>query len=196
MGDDLLPAARAFEELMPAVQAFSEATGALGPVQELTAWATDLIRYRRAPYQAKLLMSAAKKIRASGLPPTAVEDKLLRAVLEDGPMEDDADMQERWANLLANASTGSTVVRAAFPRILSELEPHEAWILDKALEAASRKQIDGVAVEADYVVMDNLARLGLALEGETSTIVMHVKLTSLGKAFVQACRTPSPAEAS
>lgn len=115
---DLLPPAKAIEELEPAVQAFAEATGAFGPVREFTAWATDLIRYRRAPHQAKLLMRAAEKIKASGLPPSAVEDKLLRAVLEDGAVEDDEGMQERWANLLANASTNRARVRAAFPAML------------------------------------------------------------------------------
>jgi hypothetical protein len=102
VSDELVPVVKAIEELEPAVEAFAEATGLLGPVRELTAWATDLIRYRRAPHQAKLLIRAAEKIKASGLPSSAVSDRLLRAVLEDGAMEDDEAMQERWANLLAN----------------------------------------------------------------------------------------------
>jgi hypothetical protein len=65
MGDELVPAARAIEELEPAVRAFAQATGVLGPVREFAVWATDLIRDRRAPYQARLLMRAAEKIRAS-----------------------------------------------------------------------------------------------------------------------------------
>lgn len=71
-------------------------------------------------------MAAAEKVRASGLSPSAVSDKLLRAVLEDGATEDDPAMQDRWANLLANAGTGSADIRAAFPKMLSELEPVEA----------------------------------------------------------------------
>lgn len=137
MSDELVPVAQAIQEVEPAVQAFAEATGVLGPVQELAAWATDLIHYRRAPYQARLLMGAAEKIRESGLPPSAVPDKLLRAVLEDGPMEDDEDMQDRWANLLANAGIGLASVRAAFPKILSELEPSEATALDILVDKTS-----------------------------------------------------------
>jgi hypothetical protein len=133
--DDLLPAIKAAEELEPAVQAFAEAAGLFGPVREFALRATDLIRYRRAPHQAKLLMRAAEKIKASGLPPSAVEDRLLRAVLEDGAMEDDEDMQERWANLLANASIGAANMKAAFPTILAELDPRDAQLLDAVFVA-------------------------------------------------------------
>ena len=51
-------------------------------------------------------MRAAEKIRATGLPTNAVEDRLLRAVLEEGGFVDDETMRERWAQLLANAATG------------------------------------------------------------------------------------------
>jgi len=210
MSDDLLPAAKAIEELEPAVQAFAEATGVLGPVRELAAWATDLIRYRRAPYQAKLLMRAAEQIEASGLPSAAVEDKFLRAVLEDGPMENDESMQARWASLLANAGTReSTRVRAAFPTILSELEPNEAAALDiladQTNDAAFRVARFSIAecVDAglDTAGIENVDRLQLldllrtmpntigSISDETANIV-GARFTDFGWQFVQACRAP------
>jgi Abortive infection alpha len=196
MGDDLIPAGKAIEELEPAVQAFAEATGVLGPVREFAAWATDLIRDRRAPYQARLLMSAAKKIRESGLPPSAVPDKLLRAVLEDGPMEDDEDMQDRWANLLANAGTSSVAeVRAAFPTILSELEPDEAAILDKVVKNDFSLPLKSRLDDADFVALANLERLGLVRYDHTPPLgIVEVYLNPLGWAFLQACRAPRPAD--
>jgi len=189
---DLLPSAKAIEELEPAVQAFAEATGALGPVRELAAWATDLIRYRRAPYQAKLLMRAAEKIKASGLPPSAVEDRLLRAVLEDGAMEDDEGMQERWANLLANASTGSANVRAAFPRMLSELDPADALLLDTVYTAFGQPSRSlRIGPEEDFAALGNLRRLGLLrYTFDTKLNLGEVFIESLGWAFVQACQEP------
>jgi hypothetical protein len=211
MSDDVVPVAKAIQEVEPAVQAFAEATGVLGPVQELAAWATDLIRYRRAPYQARLLMSAAEKIRESGLPPRAVEDKLLRAVLEDGPMEDDEDMQDRWANLLANAGTGLASVRVAFPKILSELEPVEASAVDMLVEETSFQtfraeryslhDLENTAIRIDG--LDNLVRLGLLRYTRTmptttgeiddrSATTTGAMLTDLGWEFVQACRAPRP----
>jgi hypothetical protein len=190
--DDLLPAIKAAEELEPAVQAFAEAAGLFGPVREFALWATDLIRYRRAPHQAKLLMRAAEKIKASGLPPSAVEDRLLRAVLEDGAMEDDEDMQERWANLLANASTGAANVKAAFPTILAELDPRDAQLLDAvfvAFDQPSRSlRIDHTA---DASALGNLRRLGLVRSTfETKLDAGEAFIEPFGWDFVRACRDP------
>jgi hypothetical protein len=214
MSDDLVLATKAVEELEPAVQAFAEATGALGPVREFAAWATDLIRYRRAPHQARLLMRAAEKIKASGLPPSAIEDKLLRAVLEDGPMEDDEQMQERWANLLANAgTTDAGTIKIAFPKILSELEPAEASLLDTLANRTSDEafRITKFTPQecrewgADQANLDNLNRVGLihyvrtmpttvgSISDEGATIIA-VRFTELGWAFVQACRPPRGAD--
>jgi abortive infection alpha-like protein len=213
---DLLPAIKALEELEPAVEAFARATGVAGPARELAAWATDLIRYRRAPYQARLLMRAAAKIRASGLPPTAVEDKLLRAVLQDGPMEDDKDMQERWANLLANAAVRTAEVRIMFPRILSELSAGEASIIDRLAslafddhdkdlneavhelrlnEGIPAASLGGPGLAAVELSLDNLERLGLirfdvSLYPAGREVQAHVYLTYLGWRFVRACREP------
>lgn len=194
MTDDLLPTIKAAEELEPALQAFAEATGLLGPVRELALWATDLIRYR--PYQARLLMRAAEKIKASRLPPSAVEDKLLRAALEDGGMEDDEDMQERWANLLANAGTGAATVKAAFPTILAELDPLDAQLLDAvfvALDQPSRSlRIDHTT---DTSALGNLRRLGLVRSTfETKLNAGEVFIEPFGWEFVRACRDPQTGE--
>ena len=209
MSEDLVQAAKAVEELTPAMKIFVEVTGILDPVRELSEWATDLIRYRRAPYQAKLLMRAVEKIKATGLPASAVSDRLLRAVLEDGAMEDDPTMQDRWANLLANASTGQADVRAAFPRMLSELDPIDAAILDEgAAQDARVLELYGLkaglpkpaGVESfasdNLVATQNLARLGLI--DRTIDVdypgLRAVVPTALGRAFVAACNSPAPEE--
>lgn len=208
---DLVPYAKAVEELEPAVQAFADATGALGPVRELAAWATDLVRYRRAPHQAKLLMRAADKVRASGLPPSAVEDKLLRAVLEDGALEEDEDMQERWANLLANASTTPARIRVVFPKILAELDPAEARFLDGLADGRTDENY-GEAVEYEPLPSwvpaggrDNLLRLNLLRElrqREDGTSespvtargpVVGYVFTALGWELMKVCRPPGSA---
>ena len=114
--------------------------GLLAPIREFTGWVADFVRYHRAPHQARLLMRAAEKIKDCGLPALAVEDKLLQKILTEGPMEDDPSMQERWVNLLANAGiVGDATVRAAFPGVLSELEPNEAALLDEFASRASEK---------------------------------------------------------
>ena len=215
VSEDLVQAAKAAAELEPAVEAFAEATGVLEPVREMAAWVTDLIRYRRLPHQAKLLMDAAEKIKASGLPPNAVEDKFLRAVLEDGPMEDDENMQERWSNLLANAATSRNGrLRIAFPKILSELEPEEAALLDRLSQKISAKSFRDKKFSAaesgsgkQLPELDNLNRLGLihyvrvmpstlgSVSDENATIA-GFRFTALGWDFVQACREPPQADSS
>lgn len=210
MSEDLVQAAKAASELEPAVEAFAEATGLLDPVREVTAWVTDLIRYRRLPHQAKLLVDAAEKIKASGLPPSAVEDKFLKAVMEEGPFEDDSSMQERWSNLLANAAISNDGhLKIAFPKILSELEPEEAALLDYLAQQTSDKSFRTKKFSASepgsgeqLPELDNLNRLGLihyvrympatwdSISDENATI-SGFRFTGLGWEFVQACRNPA-----
>ena len=209
MSEDLVQAAKAASELEPAVEAFAEATGLLDPIREVAAWATDLIRYRRLPHQAKLLVDAAEKIKASGLPASAVEDKFLKAVIEEGPFEDDPSMQERWSNLLANAATSKEGrLKIAFPKILSELEPEEAALLDNLAQQTSDKSFRTKKFSASepgsgeqLPELDNLNRLGLihyvrympatwdSISDENATI-SGFRFTRLGWEFVQACRNP------
>src|SRR4051794_21262562 len=117
------------KELLPAAKEFAKAIDRTGPWQELLAWLGDVVRYRRLPHQAELLMEAADKIRESGLPPSAVSDRLLRAILEEGSFEDDNTMRSRWANLLAQAATGADVP-PVFPEVLRQIEPIEARLVE------------------------------------------------------------------
>lgn len=125
-------------QLEPAVTAFKAAANQPGPVAEIVEWITDQIRYRRLPNKAKLLMRAADKIKASGLPAHAVPDRILRDVLEDGSLEDDESMQERWANLLAHGAVADDP-HPAFAGILSELSAEEASMLEAMFGALDRE---------------------------------------------------------
>lgn len=207
--EELVRAAKAAAELEPAVEAFAEATGALEPVREATGWLGDTIRYRREVHLAKVLMKAAEKVKASGLPAYAVRDKLLRAVVEDGSMEDDEGMQERWAALLANTATDNDdKIKLAYPTILAELEPKEALLLDRLWEKTpnpAEELFETVGSETTSDLVDtaglyNLERLGLLKwiwstgttwdelsNGQVS--LKGVQLTELGWEFVKACKS-------
>lgn len=207
--EELVQAAKAAAELEPAVEAFAEATGALEPVREATGWLGDTIRYRREAHLAKVLMKAAEKVKASGLPAHVVRDKWLRAVVEDGSMEDDGGMQERWATLLANAATDNKdKIRLAYPRILAELEPEEALLLDRLWEKTpnpAEEPFETVGSETTSDLVDiaglyNLERLGLLKwiwsTGTTwdelsngQVTLKGVQLTELGWEFVNACKS-------
>ena len=156
-------------------------------------------------------MATAEKIRASGLPVRAVEDKFLRAVLEDGAMEDDALMQERWSNLLANAGTSRpSKPRIAFPKILAELDPDDAMLLDALVDRTSEEafRVQNFPIEecrelaeGQTAGLSNLCRLGLlrfqrampttmASISEEGARIVSVRITEFGWEFVRACRSP------
>lgn len=203
--------AGAGKELLPAARAFGDAIGQTSVGRELGQWLGDMVRYRRAPHQARLLMRAAEEIRASGLPAAAVEDRLLRAVLEEGGFEDNEAMQERWANLLANAATGS-IVPPAFPEILRQLEPIEARLLDE-LVRVRRPLVHGQLTQIDHLGpldglawrhLDNLERLQVAnwhwrgpvnvpLPDDPTQCSLDLEIyeTELGRALVDACAEPA-----
>jgi hypothetical protein len=149
------------------VGALVEDSRALGPVREYAEAITSGIHYRYYPRVVRQAMAAAEKIERSGLPRRAysvVPDRLLRAILEDGAMEGDESMQDRWENLLANALTSvSAEVRNAFPKILSELEPEDAAILDSAFDRSTTEPIGALQLRdtTDFTGLDNLKRLGL-----------------------------------
>lgn len=210
VSDELVQAAKAAAELEPAVEAFAEATGAMEPVREATGWLGDTIRYRREVHLAKVLMKAAAKVKALGLPAHAVRDKLLRAVVEDGSMEDDEGMQERWATLLANAATDTDdEVKLVYPKFLAELEPKEALLLDRLWEKTpnpAEEPFETFGYDDTHDLVDipelyNLNRLGVlrlirsmnsTMGGQVSeSALAGVQLTELGWEFVKACNLPS-----
>lgn len=199
------------KELVPAAKAFGEAIGQTSAGREFGQWLADIVRYHRAPAQARLLVRAAAKVRESGLPTAAVEDRLLRAVLEEGGFEDDDAMQERWASLLASAATGMTVP-PAYPEILRQLEPIEASVLDE-LVRVRRPLLHGQMTYLEHLGdvsalewrhLDNLERLqvanwhwhgpvNVALPEVPAECGLNLELyeTQLGRAFVEACAGPA-----
>jgi hypothetical protein len=207
MGEEIELAAKVAGE---SIEALAKASGVLGPVKALADYLSAKIYYRHLPNLAAEATKAAKMIEALGLPRAAVPDKLVLSILEEGAREDDESMQERWANLIANAATvGTAEVRAAFPRILSELEPGEAAKLNLLASLVEQAGDRGAAVMADVLrvdesgrtELDNLNRLGLlhyvrkmpattgSISDEDATIE-GVKITDLGWTFLLACRTP------
>jgi hypothetical protein len=203
VGDEIELVAKSVGE---SVGALAEVSGVLGPARELADWVTSFIHYRRQPALARQVMKAAEKIRSSGLPAATVSDKLLRDLLEGGSMEDDAGMQDRWANLLANALTDTSAnVRLALPKILAEIEPIEALLLDRLADDVGDDSFNTVTFTAPLPVtvasasLDNLVRLSVLREipergeskfqlGTTPPQIVGHSFTALGWEFVCACR--------
>ena len=184
----------------------------LAPFVEGGEYFADIIRGRRAERQIKMLTRALAMLDESGLAPGWVPAKTLVPLLEFAGLEDDEDMQERWAALLANAAVGDAgrEVVPSFVRILQELSPPEAKMLDwlaglpdgsPVAELMGVAGFTGAAREWRYpydVYVENLERLGLttadilgphlSLAGPVDS---PVRVSRLGAAFVAVCTPPA-----
>ena len=163
MSEEIELASKAIGESM---NVLVERSGVLGPVKELADWVTSFIHYRRQPALARVIHKAAEKIRDEGLPPATVSDKLLREVLEGASMEDDENLQDLWANLLANAvEGGDEAVPSTLPKILRDLQPVEAQFLHRLMPSPRtstyRPQANVIGLDVPAANLDNLERHGL-----------------------------------
>jgi hypothetical protein len=73
---------------------------------------------------------AREVLREAGIQPGPVPLKILVSLLQNASLEEDEALQERWANLLANAATDVKRFRSFFPRALAQLGSVEARLLD------------------------------------------------------------------
>jgi len=102
------------------------------PLEELGGLLADHVRLFRFKKQVKILEKARKILLDKGINPRKVSLKTLVPILEEGSLEEDESMSDRWASLLATAADPSSTisVQPSFPEILKELSPGEALILD------------------------------------------------------------------
>ena len=208
MGEEIELAAKTTGEV---VAALADQSGALAVPREYAEYAVSRIHYRHYPKLVQRAIGAAEKIKASGLPRhaySALNDPLLTAILEGAAEEEEPSLQEIWENLIANALTEqAAAVRRAFPRILQELDPRDAQVLQHYASETSDERVfvekfTTMPGERDGALLGNLSRLGLlaplrqqsafprSVPVGQDSIVGYV-FTELGWAFVKACRAPS-----
>jgi len=92
-------------------------------------WIGDRIRIARERNIETVLLKAKARLESEKVEIKLVPKKLFLPLVEAAALEDDDDMIERWANLLASAATDNSVL-PSYVRLLSELSPAEARILD------------------------------------------------------------------
>ena len=171
----------------------------------------DTVAYWRFKNKVNLVLKAKAFLEAKGIEPCRVLPKVVAPLLEAGSLEEENDMKDRWATLLASAATDPNKVPPAFPRILSEISSKEArimeWMTDRVHQQigwiANGEEIRNVHHLAtwDYeLLMGNLIRLNLCrpTQNPEGGIVIgritewdsyqEVQFTRLGYAFVNSCR--------
>ena len=158
-------------------------------------------------YRLKNLLSVIAKtdelLRAKSIDPHSVPLRTLLPIIEGASMEDDETLSRKWAGLLASAAASlePEVAHPSFPRILSEITPHEAVMLDRLYEMGGRTEWPAFrqSLAADFGCSEdlirpghwNLFRLGLwantTAQGAAAPVVI---LTEFGRAFLTATRGP------
>lgn len=94
------------------------------------AWG-DRVKHWREMRQIDLALDTVARLKDKGISPKAVAPSLLFPILETGSLVDDANLREKWINLLARAaSQEETTIHPAFPTILAQLSPAEVQVLD------------------------------------------------------------------
>lgn len=177
---------------------------------------SDNVRFWRFKNKIDIIKKTQKVIEDSGLQKEQVPLKILIPLIESSSLEEDETMQQRWANLLANAATGFIGIKANYVEILKELSPLEASILDKIYQDAYTESDDekrktcqfdketvckifSLSSEEGDLIIHNLYRLGLC-QSPGSTGIMYgnervalqttnmFELTSLGFHFIRSCQ--------
>jgi hypothetical protein len=95
-------------------------------------------------YRLKNFIKTAEKSKQildeAGLKPESVPSRLLLPIIENCSVEDNDDLQERWAGLLASASQESDSLSPSFVETLKQLTPREAKHLDYVFAESSKGQ--------------------------------------------------------
>lgn len=145
------------------------------PLKEASNIIYDDIRYLRVKNQVRLLCKAKAYFEKQGLQPNKIPTKVIVPLLEHGSLEDDMDLQERWANLLINSAIPETKndFFASYIEILKQISPEEALILDFLYDyyfdnkfsiyytQEKYESIKGYKVDHFILYIDNLFRLNI-----------------------------------
>jgi hypothetical protein len=184
---------------------------AQGLIQKLFGPAAEeiglMLRDKARVYRVKNLLSVLAKtdklLREKSVDPHPVPLRTLLPIIEGASIEDDESLSQKWAGLLASAAAlpDPSAAHPSFPRILGEITPREAVMLERLFESggqaewlAFRKKMAtefGCSEEIISSAHGNLFRLHLWLtiqpSGSTSQVV---NLTAFGRLFLAATQGP------
>ena len=145
-----------------ASKAFAEVKGLIsklfGPAFEETgAVIGDRVRLFRFQRQISLLRKTQRILKKEGIKPKAVSLKVLLPLFDQAALEEDDEMADRWASLLASAANpnNKTALEASFIEILKQLAPTHAYLLDVFYEQITRDKVPPEQwTERGYVLSD------------------------------------------
>jgi hypothetical protein len=116
----------------------------LGPAAEEAGFMLrESVARFRASRTSRFFGVTSEKIHAAGIEPRPVALKLLMPIVESASLEDDDELQDIWANLLANATDRRDYapVAPSFPNVLRNLSAQEVKFLDALYTHARSEEV-------------------------------------------------------
>src|SRR5580658_1521196 len=142
----------------------------LGPAaDELAEMWRDQVRLYRYDRQLKCVEKAERMAKEAGFTPQAVPPKILFPLLEGASFEDNEDLHDMWAALLANAASPENAesVRPAFIATLRHMAPDEAKLLNWIYESIDDRHINRIDVADLSKILGLLGFSETTVEGIT-----------------------------
>ncbi len=195
----------------------------LGPAAtEVGLAAGDSVKFWRIRRALRFVQEIQRLTNHSNKEIHRIATRLFFPVLEAASIEDDDEMQTRWAALIANEATSVGSVHPSYIDVLKQLAPVDAKLLDELCDWSERYNkrrittgysiplMDGdsevmVILKSREDSLDNLVRLGLirseyeierrARSGRIpESLDNWYELSHFAMRFVRACRAPTKAE--
>lgn len=95
-------------------------------VEEMGLLLSDNIKYLRFKNQVRILNKAEKYVKKKNIQIKEIPLKILVPLLENASLEEDEDIQDKWANMIANlADSNSNLQNQIFPYLLSQVSIEE-----------------------------------------------------------------------
>ena len=179
----------------------------------------DKLKYMRWERQVRLMKRSEDFLKEIGLssPNQAVPLNIAIPLIQAASLEENDDLQDRWAKLLVNASNKNSGVdiKKAYISILEDLSPLDVKILDTICSVADDKIDEGILTYklpdgVEYkktsegnplptpevqLSLGNLIRLGCLTSTFTwggKQVLTHVESTILGRSLYKACTLKKP----
>lgn len=99
----------------------------IGPtIEEVGLLFSDKVKYYRFKNQVNILIKAEKYVKSKNISVKKIPTKILVPLLENASLEDDSNMQDKWANMIGNlADSEQNLQNQIFPYLLSQVSREE-----------------------------------------------------------------------
>jgi hypothetical protein len=150
-----------------------------GPAaEEIGLTLQDHVRVFRLKRQLRLLARTKEIFEAAGINPKCVPLKLLAPIMENGSLEEDDPLQDKWAALLANAASRDGI-HPSFVEVLKQISALEAQFLDALFDLRHHNGIRGEKVDDSTVITLMFPHL----RNDLSTKVQRANIEEIRKRF-------------